>query len=81
MRTGQMIQLGLLPDPEDAESHKAHRLHQNTRRELHKVAPEIVFGMHRSDCGSAQVRHEPPAQTYHRLLACEAKEVLGAGLR
>ena len=54
----EVIELGLLADPEDAVGHDAHQEDEKARRESNQRAPEIAFGVNCFDGRNAEIEHE-----------------------
>src|SRR5579863_6892436 len=55
---GEVVELGLLSDPEDAVGHDAHQKNEQSRREADQRVPEIVLGVDGLGGGDAQVENE-----------------------
>ena len=54
----EVVELGLLADPEDAVGHDAHQEYDKARGEGDQGVPEIVLGMDGFGSGNAEVEHE-----------------------
>ena len=60
-RARQMVELGLLAEPENSQRHKAHHVHQQPRRQCDQGAPQIVLAVN----GFAAARADPaPAASW-----------------
>lgn len=55
---GELVELRLLADPEDAVRHHAHQKDEKTRRKNDKGVPEIAFGVNGFTGWDVQVEHE-----------------------
>ena len=55
---GEVVELGLLADPEDAVGHDAHEEDDEARREDDEGAAEIVLGVNGLGGGDAKVENE-----------------------
>lgn len=53
-----MVELSLLPDPENSERQKAHHVNAQPRRQIPQREPEAVFRVNRFDGRRAQVQHQ-----------------------
>lgn len=51
---GEVVELGLLANPEDAVGHNAHEEDEQARREREQGVPEIVLGVDSLGGGDAQ---------------------------
>jgi len=54
----EVVELGLLADPEDAVGHDAHQEYDKAWGERDQGVPEIVLGMDSFGGGDAEVEHE-----------------------
>ncbi len=55
---GEVVELGLLADPEDAVGHDAHQKDDEARRENNESAAKVVLGVDGSGGGDMQVEDE-----------------------
>ena len=55
---GELVELRLLADPEDAVRHDAHQKYDETGREHDQGMPEVMLGMNGFAGGDAEVKHE-----------------------
>ena len=55
---GEVVELGLLADPENAVGHDAHQENDEARGERDEGVPEIVLGVDGFGGGDAQVEDE-----------------------
>jgi len=55
---GELIELRLLADPEDANGHYAHQKEKQPGRECDQHVPQIALGVHRVVGGNAEIEHE-----------------------
>jgi hypothetical protein len=55
---GEVVELSLLADPEDAVGHDAHQENDEARGEFDQGAPEIVLGVDGFGGGDAEVEDE-----------------------
>src|SRR5271156_733669 len=55
---GEVVELGLLADPEDAVGQNAHQKNQQTRGERDEDAAEVVLGVNGFGGGDAKVEDE-----------------------
>lgn len=56
--TGEMVELGLLADPEDAKGHNTHQKDQQARGEYEERFPEIVLGVDGFAGGNPEIEDE-----------------------
>jgi hypothetical protein len=54
----QLIELRLLPDPENSESEKAHRVHDESRHERGEPGEQLPLAVHGADLRHANVEHQ-----------------------
>lgn len=55
---GDVVELRLLADPENAVGHDAHQKNQNSRREHDQVLPEIALGVDSFGGRDPEIEHE-----------------------
>ena len=55
---GEVVELGLLADPEDAVGHDAHQKDEQAGREYEQGMPEIALGVNGFGGGDAEIEHE-----------------------
>lgn len=55
---GEVVELRLLADPENAESEEAHHVHDQWRSERDQRVQEVAFGVDRFRGGDAEVEDE-----------------------
>lgn len=53
-----MVELRLLPDPENSQSNEAHQVHQEAWRESYQGVPQIELAVYRLHRGYAKVEHQ-----------------------
>src|SRR5664279_509106 len=76
----QVIELGLLAYPENAQDHEAHHVHQQAGREAEKGVPEIMFAVDRFRSWGAKIECEQGHRDREDAVA-QGGEALGAVAR
>lgn len=56
--TVEMIQLGLLSDPENAQREEAHKVNEKLGSKRKERAPQIPFVMDQLACGNMKLQQE-----------------------
>jgi len=58
VRAGEVVELSLLPNPENAISHNAHEKNNEARRERNEDTAKVVLGVNGLGRGDAKVEYE-----------------------
>ena len=73
----QMVELGLLTDPENPQRQKAHHVHDEPRRKGGQAVPQIVLVVYGFQRGHAQIKRQQGHSEGEDAIA-EGREALDA---